>query len=327
MKTLVTGASGFVGTHLVRRLVEKGEDVRIFVRESSDTSALAGLPVERRVGDIRDPWAVREAVHGCGRVYHAAALLDVGIRSYRKIREINVGGAIHVAAASRRESVERLVFTSSIAAIGHGTRERPASEDTPFNLGHLRLPYVDSKREAEEKILEFHRAGLPIVIVNPAYVFGAGDRKPNSGIYVCLAAKGLLRLSLKGGLNVVDVDDVVEGHIRAMEVGRPGERYVLGGENLSYDEFFRLLASVVHRAAPWMRLPGGVSAIMGGAGDLGSRLFEVDLPIGRATMRFSRLGHYVSSDKARRELGMEFGAARVALEKAFVWFREHGYIG
>lgn len=327
MKTLVTGASGFVGTNLVRRLAEMGEDVRVLLRESSDTRGIGGLPVDRVYGDIRDPRAVREAVRGCGRVYHTAALVDLGRRGGRRLRAVNVGGTVHVADACLREGVERLVHTSTIAAVGHEGRGRPASEETPWEPDPLRLPYASTKREAEERLLGYHRSGLPVVIVNPSYIFGAWDRKPHSGEYIRLAARGLLRLGPKGGINVVDVDDVVEGQIRAMEVGRPGERYILGGENVTYRELMRTLTEIVHRRGPVLPLPDGASALAGAAGDLLRVVFGWDSPIGRATMRTARERHFVTSAKARRELGIRFGPARRAMEKAYAWFREHGYIG
>ena len=326
MKNLVTGASGFVGTNLVRRLVERGEKVRVLVRRTSDTSGFAGLPVERFYGDIRDPAAVWDAVRGCDRVYHTAATVDARLGVGRRLKEVNVAGPIHVAAACRRAGVDRLVFTSSIAAIGHGTPARPATEETTYNLGFLGIPYLDTKKEAEDRLLEYHRAGLSLVIVNPAYIIGAWDRTPNSGLYVVLAARGMLRLSFPGGINIVDVDDVAEGHIRAMESGRSGERYILGGENLSYDDFLGVLASVVHRRPPLMRMPGGLSAMIGAAGDFMGAVFGWQTHVNRTTMRYIRLCHYVSSAKAERDLGMKFGSARQALEKAYIWFREHGYI-
>ena len=326
MKTLVTGASGFVGTNLTRKLVERGEDVRVLLRERSDTRGIDDLPIERTYGDIRDPWAVREAVEGCRRVYHLAALVDVSRAAARRLREINLAGAIHVAAACRRGGVERLVFTSSIATIGHGTLERPATEVTQFNLGHLGMAYLDTKRDAEGKLLEFHRAGLDLVIVNPGYIFGAWDKKPNSGAYVQLAAAGLPLFSFPGGISVVDVDDVVEGHIRAMDRGRAGQRYILSGENLPYDTFLTTLGEVVHRPRPVIRMPDGVAALIGALGDLLSTLSGRSVPVGRDTMRLVRLGHYVSSEKARQELGMTFAPARGALEKAYLWMKEHGTI-
>lgn len=324
--TLVTGASGFVGTNLVRRLVERGEALRVLLRESSDTRGIAGLPVERVYGDVRDPRAVREAARGCRRVFHTAALVETGQRARRRLREINVGGTIRVAQACLREGVERLVHTSTVATIGEGSRSRPATEETPARPRRFALPYADTKREAEEKLLDLHRAGLPVVIVNPTYIFGAWDRTPHSGEYIRLAARGLLRVSPRGGINVVDVEDVVAGHLRAMEVGRPGERYILGGENLSYQDLFRALADVVHRRPAVLRLPDAASAFLGGAGDLLRVVVGWDLPVGRVTMQFARMEHYVSSDKAARELGVRFGPARGAFEKAYVWFREHGYI-
>lgn len=326
MKTLVTGASGFVGTNLVRRLVEEGADVRVLVRKTSDTRGLDDLPVEQVLGDIRDVWAVRRAVEGCRRVYHLAAIVDVNTRVSPAIWDVNVGGTVHVAAACRRAGVERLVHTSSIAAVGHGTRERPATEETPYNLGRFRLDYLDSKREAERMLGEFVRAGLDVVIVNPGYIFGRGDLALRSGEYVRVAARGLVRFTFPGGINAVDVDDVVEGHVRAMERGRPGERYILGGENLTYDEFYRLLADVVGASPPWGRLPGGVAALVAVGGEAFTALTGISHPIHRRTLAMSRIFHFVSSEKARRELGMEFGPVRRALEKAYDWFRERGLI-
>ncbi len=325
MTTLVTGATGLIGGHLVRQLVERGETVRALVRERRRRGPVAweGLSVEVVVGDVADGESVRRAMRGCRRVYHVAGQLGMGSGAWNQFYRTNVEGTVNVCRAALESGVERLVHTSTISAVGWSADGRPVDEDAPWNFSGLRLPYLVTKREAEARVLEFVRQGLPAVIVNPAYCFGPWDVKPSSGIFLCIAATGLLVAAPGGGANFVDVRDVARGHILAMERGRVGERYILGGENLPWLTFFTLAADLLGVPPPRFVVPRPLALLGGYGADLLARL-GVPMPISANGMRVLYLPHYVSSEKARREIGYEPSPLRRALQDAIAWMREHG---
>lgn len=323
---LVTGATGFIGTNLVRQLVERGESVRILRRACSDMLGLEHLGVEEYVGDATDYDSVRRAMRGCGKVFHLAGSVSLSPFVGDKLRQINVTGAELMARAALDEGVERVVYTSSSVTIGYGTKERPADEMSEFNLSGVRLAYIQTKKEAEGKILDFCARGLPAVIVNPGYLFGAWDKTPKLNQLLILAAKRRLNFYFTGGLSVADVGDVARGHILAMEKGEIGQRYILSGENMTYREFFTRVNAVLGQKAPRFPLPYMVFGPMGLTAEICARLFRFEPTISRAVAQLYRINHFISSEKARRVLGYTTTPLDDSLGRAFDWLKEFHYI-
>lgn len=327
MTTLVTGATGLLGGNLVRQLVEQGEQVRVLVRprQRRRPSAIGGLPVEIVIGDVTDLESVRQAMRGCRRVYHVAGQLGMGSGQGERFRRVNIEGTVNVCRAALEAGVERLVHTSTVGTIGWATDGRPVDETSPWNFADWPVPYIVTKRAAEEKVQDFVRQGLPAVIVNPSYCFGPWDAKPSSGILLRAVATGLLVAAPRGGANFVDVRDVARGHILAMARGRVGERYILGGENLSWRDFFTLAARLVGVRPPRFVIPRRLAVLGGYWADLLARL-GVPMPISANGMRTFYVDHYVSSEKARREIGYRSSSTPKAIADAITWMREYGYL-
>ncbi len=323
MKTLVTGATGFIGTNLVRKLVEQGESVRILRREWSNMAGLEGLPIEEYIGNVRDFDSVQRAVKGCTRVYHLAALLKIAPFERERFHQTNVRGSDNIARAALEEGVEKMVYTSTIGAVGYGTSENPATEETQFNLGHFKLPYIDTKREGEEIILEYCKKGLPAVVVNPGYVFGPWDKRPGLNKFFELAVRGKLWFYIGGGLSVVDVDDVVQGHLLAMEKGRIGERYILSNQNMTYREFLSLVNQFLDRKPPKFKIPYPLLLMLGYFGDGLGKVFRFNPQMSARVARFTKITHYVSSEKAMRELGYTTTPLAESFRKTFDWLRKY----
>ncbi|MFQ5708756.1 MAG: SDR family oxidoreductase [bacterium] len=326
MSILVTGATGFIGTNLVRRLTARGESVRILRREWSNRLGLEGLPLEEHIGDVRDYDTVRQAVRGCKQVYHLAALLKLAPFERDRFQRTNVLGSENLARAALEEGIEKMVYTSSIAAIGWGTEQQPATEETTFNLGRFRLPYIDTKRAGEEVVLEYGRKGLPVVVVNPGYVFGPWDKRPGLNRLLILAAQKKLWFYIGGGLSVVDVADVVQGQILAMEKGQAGQRYILSNQNLTYKEFMSMANEFLGQKPPRFRIPFWVMFSAGLMAEGLGKLFRFNPQISARLARMSRLTHYVSSEKAKRELGYATTPLAESFKKTFEWLREYHFI-
>ena len=326
MPLLVTGATGFIGTNLVRELVAQGESVRILRREWSNLLGLEGLSIEHHIGDIRDYNSVREAIKGCKKVFHLAALLKIAPFERERFYKINVLGSENIARAALEEGVEKMVFTSTIAAVGYGTEENPATEATEFNLRGFRLPYIETKRQGEEKILEYCKKGLPAVVVNPGYVFGPWHKKSGLNQFLTLAARGKLWIYIGGGLSVVDVDDVVQGHILAMEKGRIGERYILSNHNMTYKEFMFIANEFCAKRPPRVKIPYILLLSMGYLGEVFGKLFGFNPQISSAVARFTKINHYVSSEKARQELGYTTTSLAESFKKTYDWLKEHNFL-
>lgn len=323
MKILVTGATGFIGTNLVRKLVEQGEEVRILRREWSNMIGLEGLPVEEHTGNVRDYDSLRQAVKGCSRVYHLAALLKIAPFERDRFQKTNVLGSENIARAALAEGVEKMVYTSTIGAVGYGPKENPATEESEFNLGHFKLPYIDTKRKGEEVILAYCKKGLPAVIVNPGYVFGPWDKRPGANRFFDMALRGRLWFYIGGGLSVVDVDDVVQGHLLAMEKGRIGERYILSNQNMTYKEFLSLINEFIGKKPPKFKIPYVLLLTLGYFGDGLGKLFRFNPQISSRVARFTKINHYVSSEKAKIELGYSTTPLAESFQKTFNWLKEY----
>jgi dihydroflavonol-4-reductase len=328
VKVLVTGATGFVGSSVVRALLESGYEVRGLARANADLRNVAGLDLELVTGDVRDPASLSSAMVGCQQVYHLAALYSYWWRPRSDFHDINVEGTRNVLRAAQGAGVERAVYTSSVATLGLPEDGSPGTEDTPVTLADMVSDYKRSKFLAEEVARDFADAGLPVVIVNPSTPVGVRDIKPTpTGRTIVDFLNGRMPAYLDTGLNIVDVEDVAQGHLLAAEKGQVGERYILGHENLTLKEILGILADLTGKPAPTTRLPYYpillLSYVYAGA----CRALPGSEPqMTPETVRLARKRMFFDSSKAVRELGFPQTPARDAFHKAVDWFSEHGYV-
>ena len=318
-RTLVTGGNGFVGSALVRLLAERGDDLRLTVRRRSRLDHLAGIDYDPVECDVTDRAAVRRAMRGVDRVFHVASLVSLRAADSERLFEINVGGTRTVLAEALRAGVERVVYTSSVAAIGPAERGRTADERQIFTAGHLGIPYVNSKHEAEVEAMRLAAQGLPLVVVNPTAVFGWGDVYGNATSIVRRFLLGRIPAYAGGALNIVDVEDVARGHLLADEQGQVGERYILGNRNYTLDRLFADLARLSGVEAPPLKLAPGVAlrlaqALEAGPGRPAITSQEVRVASAWWTYR---------NTKAKRELGWTTSPHEDAVEATVAWYLEH----
>lgn len=327
MRAFVTGGTGFVGGAVVRRLLAEGHHVRALVRPGADTRQLDGLPVERVEGDLRDAASLRHGVAGCQWVFHVAALYSFWGHAWQDYFQTNVEGTRRVLDAARDEGVERVVYTSSIAALGVHEDRSPATEDSPGAVEAHGGPYQRSKALGERVALDAARQGLPVVVVNPSTPVGVADHKPTpTGQMIVDFLRGRLPGYVDTGLNIVDVDDVAAGHLLAAQRGRVGERYILGGENLTLKQILDLLAEVSGQRPARLRMPDWVALAWARADVAVARLYPRHTPTATPEkVQLSRRYEYFDPSKAVRELGLPQTPAREALRKAVEWYRGHGY--
>jgi len=325
VSTLVTGATGLLGNNLVRALLERGAPVRVLVRPGSDPRPLEGLPVERAWGDVRDATAVATAVSDVERVLHAAALVRIGRSGASEMRAVNVLGARTVARACREAGV-RMVHVSSVDALGFGTRDAPADEET-LPADGLRVPYVLTKRCADQAVLAEVRDGLDAVLVHPVYFLGPWDWKPSSGRMLLGVARGLGVVAPPGGNDFCHVEDVAAGVLAAGERGARGERFILGGEALDYHEAFELFARVTGGPRPLFTASAPLARATGRLGDLWAALSGREPDVNSASALMGCLPHHFKDRKAREVLGYRSRPAEEAASDAWRWLVEHGYTG
>jgi len=317
---LITGGTGFIGSNLAAVLVHQGYSVRILRRASSDLFNVKTLPVEHYIGDVRDSESLRQAIRGCDTVFHTAAMVSFW-RPFRALQqEINVTGTRNVVEACLGERVERLVYTSSIAAIGHPTNGELANEATPFNWQNLDNGYKNSKHLAEKEVEKGLSQGLDAVMVNPALVIGPGDIHFNGGKIIKSVAKHQALFYIKGGANIVFVDDVVRGHIAAALRGRKGEKYILGGDNLTHKEIFQVTAEIVGGIVPRIRMPVPLLRLAARSFDVAGRILGRELLITSEMISGAGLRNWYSSEKAQRELGYTITPFREAVKKTYDWY-------
>ena len=316
-KTLVTGASGLIGSNLVRALLERGDDVRVMLRASSPADNLAGVECERVTGDIVDRRGVRPALRDVARVFHVAGTTSLR-RPAAEVYRTNVDGTRIVLEECLRAGVERVVYTSSVAAVGPAPRGSTADETQVFGAGGYGIPYVNAKHEAEVQALRLAARGLPVVIVNPAYVFGRGDVNHSSTEIVRRFLRRQIPAYVDGALNIVDVDDVARGQLLADERGRPGERYILGNRNFTLDRLFADLGRLSGVEPPAVKLPFPAAVAL-------ARTLEAlpgTPPITADEVRASSQWWAFRSTKAKRELGWKPSHHEDTLEATIGWYRE-----
>ena len=313
---LVTGASGFLGWHVARVLLERGYPVRALLRHGS---RIDRLDVERVTGDLRDAASLVRAVSGCGLVFHVAADYRLWAKDPGELYRTNVDGTRHLLQAARDAGVDRVVYTSTVGCIGI-PHDGLGTEETPVSLADMSGDYKRSKFQAEQTALDFARAGLPVVIVNPTAPVGEHDVKPTpTGKIVLDFLNGNMPAFIDTGLNVVDVRDTAGGHLLACERGRPGERYILGSENLTLAQILEKLARITGRKAPTVRLPYAVAYGAGVASTAWARLTGRPPRVPLDAVRMARKKMWVSHGKAERELGFHPGPADAALARAVEW--------
>jgi dihydroflavonol-4-reductase len=327
MLAFVTGATGFVGSHVARVLAEQGADLRLLIRSSSDPRNIQALNADRVIGDLRDPASIEKAMAGCDVVFHVAADYRLWVREPEQMYRANVEGTRAVLNAARKNHVRRVVYTSSVATIGFTSNGRPADEDFPVSLENMIGHYKRSKFMAEEVALEAGRGGMDVVVVNPSTPVGEQDIKPTpTGRIVVDFLKKKFPAYVDTGLNLVDVTECARGHAAALEKGRSGERYILGGENLTLKQILDKLAAITGLPSPKIRVPYVLALATGVVDEVVTGRILGREP--RATIDAVRMGRkkmFVSCAKAERELGWKTVPVDDALRRAVEWFQANGY--
>jgi dihydroflavonol-4-reductase len=328
MTTLVTGATGFVGSHVARQMVNAGHSVRVLVRASSNWKLLEGLPVERAEGDLRDRASLDRAIEGVRHVFHVAADYRLWARNPDEIYRSNVEGTRLLLEAARRAGVERVVYTSTVATMAIPTPDGALpNEQTRARLDQMIGHYKRSKFLAELEAVKAASMGVPVVIVNPTAPVGPGDWKPTpTGRIILDFLNGKMPAYVDTGLNVVAVEDVATGHLLAAQQGRVGERYILGGRNMTLKQILDALAKIAGRPAPRVKMPHVVALVASYADQWFSRLTGREPQIPVEGVKMSRHRMFVESGTAERELGYRPSSVDAALERAVRWYEQNGYV-
>jgi dihydroflavonol-4-reductase len=327
MKAFVTGATGFVGSHVARALAEQGADLRLLVRANSDLRNIEGLNAERVIGDLREPVSLEKAISGCEVVFHVAADYRLWVRDPEQMYRANVDGTKAVLNAAGKNGVRRVVYTSSVATMGFTSNGHVADEDSPVSLEDMIGPYKRSKFMAEQVALQAGRGGMDVVVVNPTTPVGERDIKPTpTGRIIVDFLKKKFPAYVDTGLNLVDVRECARGHVVALEKGRSGERYILGGENLTLKQILDKLAAISGLPSPKVKVPYAMALATGVVDEVVTGRILGREP--RATIDAVRMGRkkmYVTSAKAERELAWKPVAVDDALRRAVEWFTENHY--
>jgi dihydroflavonol-4-reductase len=327
MLAFLTGATGFVGSHVARALVAQGADLRLLVRSSSDLRNIKELQAERVVGDLRDAKSLKRAVAGCDVVFHVAADYRLWVRDPEQMFRSNVEGTKAILEAARESKVRRVIYTSSVATMGFQSNGHLADEDSPVSLANMIGPYKRSKFIAEEIAIEAGRSGMDVVVVNPTTPVGERDIKPTpTGRIVVDFLKKKFPAYVDTGLNLVDVAECARGHVAALEKGKSGERYILGGENLTLKQILDKLAAITGLPSPSIKVPYVVALATGVVDQVFTGYIRNREP--RATIDAVRMGRkkmFVSSGKAERDLGWKTVPVDGALRRAVEWFQANGY--
>ena len=325
-RAFVTGGTGFVGAHVVRQLVERGDEVVALVRPTSNLALLADLPITRAVGNINNLDSLLGPLEGVEELYHVAADYRLWTRDPHEIYASNVGGTLNVLSAALRQGVPRVIYTSTVGCLGLPKNGSDGTETTPVYRNELVGHYKKSKYDAEQVALEYVDKGLDVVIVNPSTPIGPGDVKPTpTGKTIVDFLKGKMYGYVDTGLNLIAVEDVARGHLLAAEKGKAGEKYILGNRNMTLREIFEVLGRITGRKPPTLRVPHWVALAAAYADAAKSRLLGTapDIPIEAVLMARKRM--FFSSEKAVRELGLPQSSVEEALERAVKWFTDHGH--
>lgn len=328
MVAFVTGATGFLGSHVARVLAEQGAELRLLVRPTSNLKNLEGMRADTAVGDLRDAASLEKAVAGCDTVFHVAADYRLWVRDPAEMYRSNVAGTRAILEAARRNGVRRVVYTSSVGTIGFTSDGKPADEDSPVALADMIGHYKRSKFMAEQIALEAGRSGMQVVTVNPTTPVGEQDVKPTpTGRIVLDFLKRKFPAYVETGLNLVDVRECARGHLMALEKGRSGERYILGGEDLTLKQILDKLGKLTGLPSPKVKLPY-IFAFAAGVVDeaITAGLLHREPRATVDTVRMGKKKMFASSAKAERELGWKLVPVEDALRRAVEWFRANGYV-
>jgi dihydroflavonol-4-reductase len=331
LKAFITGATGFLGSHVARVLTEQGAELRLLVRPTSDLRNIADLNADRVVGDLRDPPSIEKALAGCQFVFHVAADYRLWVRDPKEMYRSNVEGTRTLLEVARKQGVRRVVYTSSVATMGFSSltnSSNPANEQNPVGIDDMIGHYKRSKFMAEQVAIDAAKSGSHVVIVNPTTPIGERDIKPTpTGRIVVDFLKRKFPAYVETGLNLVDATECARGHVQALEKGRPGERYILGGENLTLKEILDRLAKITGLKSPTVKLPYFFALATGVVDEMITGRLLGREP--RATIDAVRMGHkmmFVSSGKAEKELGWKTVPVDAALRRSVDWFRDNGYV-
>src|SRR5271165_5790313 len=326
MTTLVTGAAGFLGSHVTRQLVARGESVRVLMRASSSNRAISDLPLEYVTGDLRDAASLERAMAGVQRVYHVAADYRLWAKKPQDIYDSNVGGTKNLLAAAKRAGVEQLIYTSTVATIAVDRPELP-NEFTGAKLEEMVGHYKRSKWMAEREALQAARSGFPAIVAMPTTPVGPWDWKPTpTGKIILDFLNGKMPGYVETGLNFVGVEECAAGHLLAAERGKVGERYLLGAENLTLKEMLDALAKITGLRAPGMKIPHGVALGVAYVESAFSRLVGKEPQIPVEGVKIAQHKMFVDASRAKRELGFQPGPVAAALERAVRWYQANGYV-
>jgi dihydroflavonol-4-reductase len=328
MLAFVTGATGFLGSHVARVLADQGAALRLLVRATSNLRNLEGLKAETATGDLRDAASLEKAMSGCDTVFHVAADYRLWVRDPAEMYRSNVEGTRAILEAARKNGVRRLVYTSSVATVGFTGNGHPADENSPVSLADMIGHYKRSKFIAEQVAIEAGRGGMHVVIVNPTTPVGEQDVKPTpTGRIVVDFLKRKFPAYVETGLNLVDARECALGHVSALEKGRPGERYILGGENLTLKQILDTLGEITGLSSPKVKLPY-VFAFAAGVVDeaITGHILHREPRATIDTVRMGRKKMFASSRKAERELGWKIVPVEGALRRAVEWFQGNGYV-
>src|SRR6266850_751432 len=327
MLAFVTGATGFLGSHVAQVLAEQGARLRLLVRSTSDLRNIADLNADRVVGDLRDPVSIEKALAGCDALFHVAADYRLWVPDPEQMYRSNVEGTRGLIEAARKQGVRRIVYTSSVATMGFSSNGTLADENSPVSLANMIGPYKRSKFMAEQVAFEAARSGVDVVVVNPTTPIGESDLKPTpTGRIVVDFLKRKFPAYVDTGLNLVDATECARGHIQALEKGRSGERYILGGENLTLKQILDKLGAITGLPSPKLKVPYFMALATGVVDEVVTGRILGKEP--RATIDAVRMGRkkmFVSSAKAERELGWTIVPVDDALGRAAAWFRAKGY--
>jgi len=322
-EVFLTGATGFVGSHVLDALLTRGYTVRALVRGDHSSFGSDGRCAVVR-GDLREPGALTSAMRGCRYLIHVGAMYTFAPRAASAIRQVNVQGTRGLLEAARIAGVERAVVTSSSAAVGAARGGRPADENDWADPHHRGVSAYHASKVMQERVALAAR--IPVVTVLPTAPIGAADARPTpTGRMIVDLMRGRIPATLGGGMNVVAVTDVAAAHVQAMERGRPRQRYLAGGVNLTLAELFRLIARAAGKRAPALRMPYALAAAAGVVDEIRCRITGGEPSIPREGVRMGRLFMYTSSEKAMNELGYRPSPIETAIEQAVVWYRQHGY--
>jgi len=326
MTTLVTGAAGFLGSHVARQLVARGDDVRVLLRVSSSNRAISDLSLEYVTGDLRDASSLERAMAGAQRVFHVAADYRLWARRSRDIYDSNVGGTRNLLAAAKKAGVEQLIYTSTVATIAVDRPESP-NEFTDAKLEEMVGHYKRSKWMAEQEVLKAAKDGLPVIVAMPTTPVGPWDWKPTpTGKIILDFLNGKMPGYVETGLNFVGVEECAAGHLLVAEKGKIGERYLLGAENLTLKQLLDALARITGLATPAMKIPHGVALGVAYVESAFSRLIGKEPQIPVEGVKIAQHMMFVDCSRAKKELGFAPSPVAGALERAVKWYRENGYV-